>query len=109
MKTIKLSILTLLFSSLAFAQFETTKSELKEFDGVNVEVGGGFALQFQGLKHENVSGSLQMIGKDINLPTANLDIRAYLADGMTMYLRNYMSSRHHNEAWVMGGHLRFYQ
>ncbi len=106
MKTIKLSILTLLFSSLAFAQFETPKSELKEFDGVNVEVGGGFALQFQGLKHENVSGSLQMIGKDINLPTANLDIRAYLADGMTMYLRNYMSSRHHNEAWVMGGHLR---
>lgn len=106
MKTIKLSILALLFSSLAFAQFETQKSDLKEFDGVNIEVGGGFALQFQGLKHENSTGSLQMIGKDVNLPTANLDIRAYLADGMTMKLRNYMSSRHHNEAWVMGGHLR---
>lgn len=106
MKTIKLSILALLFTSLAFAQFETQKSELKDFDGVAVEVGGGFALQFQGLNHENVDGSLQMIGKDLNLPTANLDIRAYLADGMTMYLRNYMSSRHHNEAWVMGGHLR---
>ncbi len=103
MKTLKLSILTLMVSSFAFAQFETKKADLPEFDGVKVEVGGDFTLQFQGLNHENSANSLTEIGKDFNLPTANMDIRASLADGVSLLLRTYLSSRHHNEAWVMGG------
>jgi hypothetical protein len=106
MKTIKLSILALLFSSLAFAQFETTKDQLPEFDGVKVEMGGDFTLQFQGLTNENKLNNLWDLGKDFNLPTANLDVRAYFAEGVSLRLSNYMSSRHHNEAWVMGGTLQ---
>ncbi len=98
--------------------FEDPKVASPEYDGVKVSVGGDFALQFQGLDHwtENknlgvVTGTTQPnylndMGNDFNLPTANLDINAYLAKGVKMHLRTYLSARHHNEAWVKGGYIQ---
>jgi hypothetical protein len=81
--------------------FETSKDEGNEFDGLKVKVGADFALQFQGLRADNAD-----LGNNFNLPTANLNIDAQLADGMRVHLRTYLSSRHHNEAWVKGGYLQ---
>ncbi len=98
--------------------FEDPKGESPAYDGVKVSVGGDFALQFQALDHETKAPSLgmvtgtvnpntlQVMGSDFNLPTANLDINAYLAKGVKMHLRTYLSARHHNEAWVKGGYIQ---
>ncbi|MDO5509688.1 MAG: hypothetical protein Q4F57_03220 [Weeksellaceae bacterium] len=93
--------------------FEDPKGNEPEFNGVHVSVGGDFALQFQGLSHSTagvtVDGApIQMrdLGTDFNLPTANLDLNAYLAKGVKMHLRTYLSARHHNEAWVKGGYIQ---
>lgn len=85
------------------------KTEQPAFDGLKVRVGGDFALQYQFLSHEaktNTNYMLVPIAGSVNLPTANLNIDAQLADGMRMHLRTYLSSRHHNEAWVKGGHIQ---
>ena len=130
MKTlwIKTAVLTTVLSSTAFyAQensmraylapekynrnvFEDPKIEAPEFDGVKISIGGDFALQFQALDHSTLGTlptgtTLNPMGKDFNLPNANLDINAYLAKGVKMHLRNYLSARHHNEAWVKGGYI----
>lgn len=98
--------------------FEDPKVESPEFNGVQVSVGGDFALQFQAIEHSTKAPSLgvltgtttpnalQVMGKDFNLPTANLDINAYLGKGIKMHLRTYLSARHHNEAWVKGGYIQ---
>ena len=98
--------------------FEDPKGESPDYDGVKVVVGGDFALQFQALDHSTSAPSLgvvtgtttpntlQVMGSDFNLPTANLDINAYLAKGLKMHLRTYLSARHHNEAWVKGGYIQ---
>jgi len=88
--------------------FETPKENEVEFDGVDVRLGGDFALQFQGLDHSNAAGAPELVtlGSNINLPTANLNIDVQLHDGMRMHLRTYLSSRHHNETWVKGGYLQ---
>lgn len=107
--------------------FEDPKIEAPEYDGVKVSVGGDFALQFQALDHSTegfykpsqagyyvgtstaLAGSkiqLYKMHKDFNLPTANLDVNAYLAKGVKMHLRTYLSARHHNEAWVKGGYIQ---
>ena len=91
--------------------FEDPKVAAPEYDGVKVSVGGDFALQFQALDHETTATLgpdyvLNTLGSDFNLPTANLDINAYLAKGVKMHLRTYLSARHHNEAWVKGGYIQ---
>ena len=88
--------------------FETPKENKVEFDGIDVRLGGDFALQFQGLDHSNADGAPQLIelGNNVNLPTANLNIDVQLYDGFRMHLRTYLSSRHHNETWVKGGHIQ---
>lgn len=91
--------------------FEDPKGPSPEFDGVKVSVGGDFALQFQALDHETTAKLgpdyvLNTMGSDFNLPTANLDVNAYLAKGVKMHLRTYLSARHHNEAWVKGGYIQ---
>ncbi|NLR92928.1 hypothetical protein [Flammeovirga agarivorans] len=86
--------------------FETTKSDTVGFDGMKVRVGADFALQMQGLSHTNTLGNLQDMHTNFNLPTANLRIDAQLADGLRVNLLTYLSSRHHNDAWVMGGYLQ---
>ncbi len=102
--------------------FEDPKVESPDYDGVKVSIGGDFALQFQALDHStkanlgyklDASGNpttqpinLLNLGSDVNLPTANLDVNAYLAKGVKLHLRTYLSARHHNEAWVKGGYLQ---
>lgn len=87
-------------------QFEEPKSSVP-FEKVKVKVGGDFALQFQGLDHStgSISDTLVTLGKNLNLPTANLNLDVTMADGVKMHLRTYLSSRHHREAWVKGGHV----
>ena len=89
--------------------FETKKSDTVKYEGFYVRVGGDFALQFQGMSHENsvVGDPLVELGSNFNLPTANLNIDAQLADGLRLHLRTYLSSRHHTEAYVKGGFLQF--
>ena len=88
--------------------FETPKETEVEYEGVEVRVGGDFALQFQGLSHSNADGAPQLIelGSNVNLPTANLNIDVQLQEGMRMHLRTYLSSRHHNDTWVKGGYVQ---
>jgi hypothetical protein len=107
MKSIFFSaLLGVLSLGLMAQQFESPKS-IEPFDKVRVKVGGDFALQFQGLDHstENELEELVALEKNLNLPTANLNIDVQLAEGMKLHLRTYLSSRHHPEAWVKGGHL----
>jgi len=85
-------------------QFEKTKPETDEFEKVKVKVGGDFALQLQSIDHE-APVDLIDLKNNFNLPTANLNITATLAPGISLFINNYMSSRHHNEAWVEGGYL----
>lgn len=86
--------------------FEPGKADTVPFTGMKVQVGGDFAIQFQGLDHSNKMGNLVDLDKNLNLPTANLNLDVQLFDGMRLHLRTYLSSRHHSEAWVKGGHLR---
>lgn len=87
-------------------QFEEQKIEITEFDGLSVKVGCDFALQFQNLDHSSEIDTLYELVPNFNLPAANLNINAYLADGLRLHLRTYLSSRHHVEAWVKGGHVK---
>ncbi len=49
---------------------------------------------------------LVVIGKGFNLAGANLNLNAQLAKGVRLELVTYLSSRHHNEAWVKGGYIQ---
>lgn len=87
--------------------FEDPKIAAPEFNGVKVTVGGDFALQIQGLDNETAgTATLKEMGTDVNLPTANLDVNAYLAKGLKLHMRTYLSARRHNEAWVKGGYMQ---
>ncbi len=86
--------------------FETPKFNEVEFEGLKVRIGGDFAMQFQGLTQGNDMNNLVVLGKDMNLPTANLNLDVQLADGVKMHLRTYLSARHHEESWVKGGHIQ---
>lgn len=95
--------------------FETPKDD-GQFEGVQARFGGAFVQQFQGLRHENtaaqrmVSGvnanQLLEIGYGFNTAAANLSMQVQLADGIRVDVITYLSSRHHNEAWVKGGYLQ---
>jgi hypothetical protein len=87
--------------------FETTKEDTLGYDGFKVRVGGDFAMQFQSIRHSNNADNLVGMGSDFNLPSANLNLDVQLHDGVRMHLRTYLSSRHHNEAWIKGGHIQF--
>ncbi len=89
--------------------FETPKTDTIGFDGVKVRVGGDFALQFQSISHSNGNDTIGLIdlGSNFNLPTANLNLDVQLHDGVRMHLRTYLSSKHHEEAWVKGGYIQF--
>jgi len=98
--------------------FETSKDDTTKFEGLKVRVGGHFAQQFQSLNHSNQAlpnidpatgkdlNQLIEIGSGFNLATANLNIDAQLADGIWLNLITYLSSRHHQEAWVKGGYVQ---
>lgn len=118
-----LALLALILSGVAYAQqpalqffrpndqnglnvFEPSKADSVTFEGVKVRVGGDFALQFQSLNQSNANGNLVELGSDFNLPNANLNLDVQLLDGVRMHLRSYLSSRHHNDFYIKGGHLR---
>ena len=99
-------------------QFETSKTNDVEFDGLKVRVGGDFAMQFQGLSQSNADETLlgaydaavgDKLTSNFNLPTANMNFDVQLAPGMRMHLRTYLSSRHHTEAYVKGGYMQIDQ
>lgn len=88
--------------------FESPKDTTTTFEGVNVRVGGSFALQYQQIENENADLTgyeIKSAGKNFNLATANLDLDVELYDGLRMHLRTYLSSRHHHEPYVKGGYL----
>ncbi|SRX55457.1 hypothetical protein [Aequorivita sp. CIP111184] len=86
--------------------FETSKTDTVTFQGVRVKVGGDFAMQFQALSQENDANNLVELGSDFNLPNANLNLDVQLIDGVRMHLKAYLSSQHHEETWVKGGHIQ---
>src|SRR5690625_140010 len=88
--------------------FEDPKDTISTFDGLNVRIGGAFALQYQGISHENAAGAPELIDlhNNFNLATANLDIDVELYDGIRLHLRTYLSSRHHPEPYVKGGYMQ---
>lgn len=86
--------------------FEPAKESTDDVDGLVVRAGGDFAVQFQGLSHSNDAGNLIPLANNLTLPTANFNIDVQFAEGLRMHLRTYLSSRHHNEAWVKGGYLQ---
>ncbi|WP_268848889.1 hypothetical protein [Flavobacterium aestivum] len=106
--------------------FDVRKDDVP-FDGISVDLGGAFAMQFQALNSFNdqregsyiasngavISGNsgtagyrLNNLQNNFNLPAANLTVGAQLADGVHVNLDVYLSSRHHNETWVKGGYLQ---
>ncbi len=86
--------------------FEDPVEDTVEYPGFYVRVGGDFAMQFQGLDQSNTAGTLRELGADFNLPSANLNLDVQLLEGVRMHLRTYLSSRHHAEAWIKGGHMQ---
>ncbi|MCH4824461.1 hypothetical protein ML462_14910 [Gramella lutea] len=88
-------------------QFEAPKDTVSTFDGLHVRVGGASTIQFQSLSQEN-DGPVELVdlGGNFNLATANLDLDVALYDGVRMHLRTYLSSQHHNEAYVKGGYIQ---
>jgi hypothetical protein len=86
--------------------FETGKEDSVEWDKLKIRLGGAFALQFQGIDHENSANNLVNLINNFNLPAANLDLDVQLYDGIRLHLRTYLSSRHHTETYVKGGYLQ---
>jgi len=105
MKKIILVLASLFLGLSVFAQqFEAEKKNPEDFKKIKVYVGADFALQMQAINHE-ASIELLDLKSNFNLPTANLSINADLAPGISVHINNFMSSRHHNEAWVEGGYM----
>lgn len=82
-----------------------------EYDGFFVRVGASNTIEFQGLSQKNSAGlnganTLEKLETNFNLPESNLDIDAQLYRGLRMHLRTYLSSQHHEEAYVKGGYLQ---
>lgn len=86
--------------------FEPAKEVKVIFEGIKVQVGGDFSAHFQGINQENSLNNLVNLGSDFNLPSANLNLDVQLSEGVKLHMRTYLSSKHHNETWVKGGHLK---
>lgn len=107
--------------------FEPAKSDadrLGEGDP-RLRLGAAFTQPFQDLHHSNTAlarmtpntatpapgdsldlNGLMDIGAGFNTASANLTFDALLADGVHVNVVTYLSSRHHNEAWVKGGYIQ---
>ena len=87
--------------------FEPEKDTISYFEGLQVRLGGAFALQFQAIDQENTSTlPVNKLGSDFNLATANMNFDILLADGLQVHLVTYLSSQHHPEAYVKGGYFQ---
>ncbi|GAB4094228.1 hypothetical protein [Flaviaesturariibacter terrae] len=94
--------------------FETPKTDTIPFEGPRVRLGAGFTQTFQSLKHSNNftqaptdANRLYPLTAGFNTASANLNLDIQLADGIRLNVVTYLSSRHHNEAWVKGGYIQF--
>ena len=94
--------------------FETSKDNLIPYDGMRIRLGAGFTQQYQNLKHENngatnyeSSNRLYPLAPGFMTAMANLNIDVQLAEGIRLNVTTYLSTRHHNEAWVKGGYIQF--
>lgn len=101
--------------------FEAPKTTDVKFEKLQVRFGAGFTQQFQNLKVKNPTAlnnggtSVATAGANKLFPLtpgfmtaqANLFMDVQLADGIRLDVTTYLSSRHHNEAWVKGGYLQF--
>ena len=94
--------------------FETTKEGSPTYQGFRVRFGAGFTQQYQALSHENkgalnyqTTNRLYPLQDGFMTAQANLNMDVQLADGIRLNLTTYLSSRHHNEAWVKGGYIQF--
>jgi hypothetical protein len=100
------------YSKAGINVFETSKlPDSIPFEGVRVRFGAGFTQGFQSLKHKNMgmgdAGSkLYGITPGFNTSQANLNLDVQLTDGIKLNLVTYLSTRHHNEAWVKGGYIQ---
>jgi len=103
-KVLLASFVAALLTLAANAQFEESKIKGEDFEKLKVRLGADFAMQYQILNH-HADSVLIPLGTGFNLPTANMVIESLLAPGIKVNLTTYLSSRHHNEAWVKGGYL----
>ena len=99
--------------------FETSKTDTIPFTGLKVKVGGNFEMEFQGLRNFNTAtpltktgftgnvDSLETLTNGFDLPMANLNVDAQLADGIRMNITVYLATRHHEDTWVKGGYIQF--
>lgn len=94
--------------------FETGKTDSLPFEGPRVRLGAGFTQSFQNLSHRNAfsqaptdANRLYPLTAGFNTASANLNLDVQLADGIRLNVITYLSSRHHNEAWVKGGYIQF--
>ena len=95
--------------------FETPKTDT-QFTGPKVEFGGAIAMPYIALTNSNAvtnqdpaknSQALFKNSPNFALSMANLDIKSYLADGVSLQVTLYLASKHHNETWVKGGYVQF--
>lgn len=95
--------------------FETGKTDnLTSYEGQKLRIGAGFTQQFQNLKHSNdnadangETNKLYALAPGFMTAQANLFLDVQLYDGIRLNVTTYLSSRHHNEAWVKGGYIQF--
>jgi hypothetical protein len=95
--------------------FEPTKqADTIPFTGPRVRFGAGFTQQFQDIDHENpdaannlTTNRLYPITSGFMTAQANLFFDVELSEGIRLNVTTYLSSRHHNEAWVKGGYIQF--
>ena len=94
--------------------FETRKTpDTLAFTGLRLRIGAGFTQQYQNLTDKSTAVNNQAANKLYPLSPgfmtamANLFIDVQLADGIRLNVTTYLSTRHHNEAWVKGGYIQF--
>jgi hypothetical protein len=94
--------------------FETSKTaDSIGFEGSRVRIGAGFTQQYQNLKSTNTAIDNQGVNKlypvtpGFMTAMANLFTDIQLAEGIRLNVTTYLSTRHHNEAWVKGGYIQF--
>ncbi len=94
--------------------FETSKVDSIAFEGPRIRFGAGFTQQYQSLKHENkgavdyaTANKLYPLTAGFMTAQANLFTDIQLGEGIRLNVTTYLSSRHHNEAWVKGGYIQF--
>jgi len=94
--------------------FETSKvPDSIPFQGARVRIGAGFTQQLQNLQQQSAADNdqgankLYPISPGFMTAMANLFTDIQLADGIRLNVTTYLSTRHHNEAWVKGGYIQF--